>query len=58
MFQLQDTHTTFIKIHHGCLPLYVFVNSSNHHNIYTDALNECKLNLNYGGGNTPLLHYG
>ena len=63
--QIQDTHTTFINIHPGCLHLYIFYNSENHHNIATDALNSRKLNLKYGGENTTLLydvyykrHYG
>ena len=43
--QLQDTYKTFINIHPGCLPLYVFDNSSNHHKISTDALYARKLNL-------------
>ena len=53
--QPQDTHTTFIKIHPDFLPLYVSKKSENHHKISTDALNSRKLNLKYGGGNTPLL---
>ena len=53
--QLQDTYKTFINIHPGCLPLYVFDNSSNHHKISTDALYARKLNLKGVGEKTPLL---
>ena len=58
MIQSQDTHTTFIKIHPGCLPLYVFDNSENYHKTAMDALNACKLNLKKGVENTPLLRDG
>ena len=45
VIKLQDTHTASVKIRPGCLPLYVFDNSSNHHKIAMDALNARKLNL-------------
>ena len=56
--QIQDNQTTFIKLHPGCIYLYVFYNSANHHKIAMNALNACKLNLKNGGENTPLLHDG
>ena len=43
--QLEEFHVTFLKLHGGALALYIFDNSSNHHNIATDALNAKKLNL-------------
>ena len=56
--KFQYKYTNFIKICTGCLPLYVFENSSNHHKISTDDLNARKLNLQDGGRNNPLLRYG
>ena len=47
--KLQYTHTNLIKIDPGCLPLYVFENSENHHTIAMDYINACKLNLKDGG---------
>ena len=44
-----------MKLHGGALALYIFDNSANHHKIDTEALNAKKLNLKYGGKNTPIL---
>ena len=52
--QLQDTDTTFVTVQSGCLPLYLFNISENHHKIAIYDLNVSKLNLKYGGKNTPL----
>ena len=49
VIQLQNTHTNFIKLHSGCLPLYIFDTSLNHHKISTDTPNARKLNLKDGG---------
>ena len=41
--QILDPNTTFINIHPGYLPLYVFNNSSNHHKMDTNDINERNL---------------
>ena len=55
VIHIQDTHTTFIKLHRDCITLYFTRNSKNHRKIATNALKALRLNLKYGGENTPIL---
>ena len=53
--QLESIDVVFYKLHHDCLPLYIFDNSVNHKKIATHALKAKSLNLKDGGKTMPLL---
>ena len=55
---LEEVRVTFLNIHGGALPLYIFDNSSNNHKIATDALNAKEINLKDREKNTPILRDG
>ena len=50
---IQDTHTTFIKIHPGFLPLYVLDNLASHQNKSKDFLHSREIDLKNGGAKRP-----
>ena len=56
--QIEEVHVTFLKIHGGALPLYIFNYSPNNQKISTDALNAKELNLKDKGKNTLILRDG
>ena len=56
--QTRDIFPVFEKLHPGCIPLFIFDNSSGHHKRAPDCRNVNALNLSDGGKNCPLMRDG